>query len=205
MTISPAASGNDHSGPLAGHHRAPAPQLCSTGLSCPEDIDATFPRRRPSPPSSGPSGLRQIHPAAHPQPHERPHRGGADRRPGPHRRPGHLRPRTWSSPNCARRWAWSSSGPTPFPCPFTTTWSTGPASMASLRKPNWMRSWSAPWTAVEMWDEVKDRLKTSALSLTEEQQQRLCIARLLAVEPEILLWTSPARPWTPWPPCASKS
>jgi phosphate transport system ATP-binding protein len=46
-------------------------------------------------------------------------------------------------------------------------------------------------SAVEMWDEVKDRLKTSALSLTEEQQQRLCIARLLAVEPEILLMDEP--------------
>jgi phosphate transport system ATP-binding protein len=44
---------------------------------------------------------------------------------------------------------------------------------------------------VEMWDEVKDRLKTSALALTEEQQQRLCIARLLAVEPEILLMDEP--------------
>ena len=45
--------------------------------------------------------------------------------------------------------------------------------------------------AVEMWDEVKDRLKASALTLTEEQQQRLCIARLLAVEPEILLMDEP--------------
>jgi len=42
-----------------------------------------------------------------------------------------------------------------------------------------------------MWDEVKDRLKTSALALTEEQQQRLCIARLLAVSPEILLMDEP--------------
>jgi phosphate transport system ATP-binding protein len=45
--------------------------------------------------------------------------------------------------------------------------------------------------AVHMWDEVKDRLHVSALELTEEQQQRLCIARLLAVEPEILLMDEP--------------
>ncbi|MGA9753530.1 MAG: phosphate ABC transporter ATP-binding protein PstB [Desulfobaccales bacterium] len=46
-------------------------------------------------------------------------------------------------------------------------------------------------TAVQMWDEVKDRLKVSALELTEEQQQRLCIARVLAVESEILLMDEP--------------
>ena len=45
--------------------------------------------------------------------------------------------------------------------------------------------------AVHLWDEVKDRLHVSALVLTEEQQQRLCIARLLAVEPEILLMDEP--------------
>ena len=45
--------------------------------------------------------------------------------------------------------------------------------------------------AVHLWNEVKDRLHVSALELTEEQQQRLCIARLLAVEPEILLMDEP--------------
>ncbi|MGQ9920218.1 MAG: phosphate ABC transporter ATP-binding protein PstB [Desulfobacca sp.] len=45
--------------------------------------------------------------------------------------------------------------------------------------------------AVHLWDELKDRLSQSALSLTEEQQQRLCIARLLAVAPEILLMDEP--------------
>ena len=44
---------------------------------------------------------------------------------------------------------------------------------------------------VALWDEVKDRLKTSAQSLSIGQQQRLCLARGLAVEPEIILADEP--------------
>lgn len=45
--------------------------------------------------------------------------------------------------------------------------------------------------AVMLWDELKDKLHRSALSLSLEQKQRLCIARLVAVRPEILLMDEP--------------
>jgi phosphate transport system ATP-binding protein len=81
--------------------------------------------------------------------------------------------------------------PNPFPLSIYDNVVYGPRLHGQPKKSELEEILVRSLNGVYLWDEVKDRLKTSALELTEEQQQRLCIARLLAVEPEILLMDEP--------------
>ena len=61
----------------------------------------------------------------------------------------------------------------------------------ALNKDNLKEIIEQSLSSVLLWDELKDKLNKTALSLSLEQRQRLCIARLIAVKPDILLMDEP--------------
>lgn len=81
--------------------------------------------------------------------------------------------------------------PNPFPMSIYDNIAYGPRTHGVRQKQVLDEIVERSLRGAAIWDEVKDRLHTPALSMSGGQQQRLCIARALAVEPQVLLMDEP--------------
>ena len=137
----------------------------------------------------GPSGLRQEHADPLPQP---------DERPDPHRQGRAARSSTTAMTSTApkvdpvevrKRIGMVFQKPNPFPKSIYDNIAFGPRVMGM--KGDMDEIVERALTRGALWDEVKDRLKSNAFGMSGGQQQRLCIARCLAIEPDVILMDEP--------------
>lgn len=81
--------------------------------------------------------------------------------------------------------------PNPFPLSVFENVAFGPRLHLGLNKSRLIETVRQSLEAVGLWEELQDKLHHSALTLSSEQQQRLCIARLIAVNSDVLLMDEP--------------